>query len=279
MCLATSFLSYFSLELGLKSVQRSMVLLKEDVLVVLDSIYLKPGSKLTKSSAFFHNILYPFEAFEHRGRQGAQITYPEGPYAFFWFHPDGRSPPASLQEESLQCESKPRTTHYVNVTFALNPNGVTRLAYVFAGPNAKIGSSYFANGSDADVVQIIVHVDHFAHSISLASLTSSLKARMEKLGFGGHARVDTSSGSVLLGRNSGPLTVDRCDVKDDDRMRFTQALISSKNFAQMPLNTVFFKAYIPADRPGFSTIVFICLFLLFLIYSTRRKQIGANYYK
>jgi len=63
----------YSHDLGLKSVQRSMVLLDSNVLLVLDSVYLHEGSKLTRASAFFHNIMHPFYNYKHGTLNGKTV--------------------------------------------------------------------------------------------------------------------------------------------------------------------------------------------------------------
>ena len=57
-------------ELGLKSVQRSLVLLRPDVLVVIDTIQLHPGSGTKKVSAYFQNIMQKFVPYKRRTFHG-----------------------------------------------------------------------------------------------------------------------------------------------------------------------------------------------------------------
>ena len=64
------FLLFFRESLGLKSVERSMVLLKPDLLVVVDTVYFKSDSKVKKMSSYFQNVMQPFKAYKHRSYNG-----------------------------------------------------------------------------------------------------------------------------------------------------------------------------------------------------------------
>ena len=64
------FLLFFRESLGLKSVERSMVLLKPDLLVIVDTVYFKSDSKVKKMSSYFQNVMQPFKAYKHRSYNG-----------------------------------------------------------------------------------------------------------------------------------------------------------------------------------------------------------------
>ena len=216
----------------MKSVQRSLVLLHSEVLLLLDTIILEPDSKLTRASAYFHNILHSFHPYRHAGNQGAQVIYPEGPYAFFWMKADGKSPSAQLQNQVNEAESKSRTTNFVNVTFDLNLDKPTRIAFVFIGPNVRVSKVEFLKDTSSLYAHMQIGINDVKHDVTIASSTASVAQRMRLLGFGGYAMVQTDDTVTRLGISKPSNPISRCDVKDeDDVQKFVRTLITSANLS------------------------------------------------
>ncbi|XP_076801715.1 dermatan-sulfate epimerase-like protein [Clavelina lepadiformis] len=218
-------------ELGIESAQRSLFLLNSEALVLIDSVYLDPESDLLRASAYFHNIMHSFHPYRHLGLQGAQVIYPEGPYAFFWLRDDGISPTAQLyNQQANPSEYKDRTTSFVNVTYTLRGEGVTRMAYVFIGPNTKVQAVSFDKESNNDVACFKIVMNDIEYKITLASTSLPLDKRTKLLRFGGYATIQTGDTIRHMGLAAKPEPTNRCDVTDDVKaLRFVRSLISSSN--------------------------------------------------
>ena len=208
--------------------QRYLLLLHSEVLLVLDTVELEKGSKLQRSSAYFHNILHQFCPYVHNGLQGAQIVHSDGSYSFFWFQPNGNSPAAKYQSETLSTESTPRTTNFVNITFRLNGNKPTRIAYVFMGPNVNVANAKLIEKSDRDISCIQISINNNDYQMLFASLTAPVSQRMKHLGFGGYASVQISNSTFHLGLDSNLEVLNQWTVDDELTMQaFIRSLISS----------------------------------------------------
>ena len=241
--------------------QRSLLLLHPEVLLLVDTVILNPESKLSRASANFHNILHPFHPYRHAGFQGAQVIYPEGPYAFFWLQPDGKSPSALLQNKENQAESKPRKTNFVNVTFNLLKDQPSRIAFVFVGPNVRVPKVEFLKEPDnADVAtRMRVVVNEMEYKIILASTSAPLAQRIKALGFGGYAKVQTVDGSVSLGMDTAPGNLNRCDFKDNiDVQNFVRTLVTSTNLSLTE------KEIVEEDVPVISSTTYTILSVMLL---------------
>ncbi|XP_076810698.1 dermatan-sulfate epimerase-like protein [Clavelina lepadiformis] len=198
----------YSSELALESVQRSMVLLNPEVLIVVDSVYLSTRSHLRKASAFFHNIDSAFRQTQFQQLNGAEILHEDGSYRFVWQLCGGDSPKPTLHEEAIATEGPPRTTHYVNVTFPLKPGKLTRMAYVFFGPNSKVESIHCPKTGPDHIIKFSAKVNGIHYKLTSMPLNATLKTRNEFLGFGGYLRVENNNSTYYFGMG------DNCNLKD-----------------------------------------------------------------
>lgn len=64
---------FFRQSLGIASYFRGVLLLNPEVLIVVDSIKLRPGSKTTMASTTFHNMLHPFKPFKYQMYEGKLV--------------------------------------------------------------------------------------------------------------------------------------------------------------------------------------------------------------
>ena len=220
-------------ELGLQSVQRALLLLHPEVLLLLDTVILDPESKLDRASAYFHNILHSFRSYRHAGYQGAQVIYPEGPYALFWMKADGKSLSAQLQNQFNAPEARFRTTNFVNLTFSLNHEKPTRTAVVFIGPNVQVSRADFMKDTNTLFARMRIFINDVKHDITIASLTASVAQRAKNLGYGGYATVSSDNVMTHMGLDKIPKyqnLINRCDVKTDlDMKKFVGNLVSTSN--------------------------------------------------
>ena len=151
---------------------------------------------------------------------------------FFWFQPNGNSPAAKYQSETLSTESTPRTTNFVNITFGLNGNKPTRIAYVFMGPNVNVARAKFTEKPDQDISCIQISLNNKDYQVLFASLTTPVSKRVRHLGFGGYASVQTGKSTTFLGLESDLRVLNRWNVDDASTLQaFERSLISS---TQMP---------------------------------------------
>jgi len=269
-------------ELGLQSVQRALILLHPEVLMLLDTVILDPESQLKRASSYFHNILHSFRPYRHAGLQGAQVIYPEGPYALFWLKSDGKPPTVQLQNQYDAPEARFRTTNFVNLTFDLNHEKPTRIAVVFFGPNVKASRVEFLKETNNLFARLRLAINDVKYDVTIASLIASVSQRMKYLGYGGYATV--SANNILTQMGLEKLSKDqnlivRCDVKDDvDMTKFVRSLVSTAK-----LKTDFNKATteeisnLPSSDASFSpsylivSIVFLLAFAMFCLKVVRQR--------
>nr|CAB3240020.1 dermatan-sulfate epimerase-like protein [Phallusia mammillata] len=243
--------------LQLKSVQRSMVLLRPDLLLVLDSVYIYEGCRLTKASANFHNILHSFKEHQHGQFKGAKIIHPDGSYSFFAFQAGGKTPLVALQSESLTTEYKPRTTSFVNVTFELEQSGPTHVAYLFYGPQTTVTSCSFVQSKHSDVTAVSVDATGGKYLVSFASLISSLRSRMKAFGFGSYAIVSVKGGEPI--KFGAPEMRRKSFSRCDDSDVVISNLVSSRDLALRNVS--------PTPTSGY--LLVISCFVIFLLLALR----------
>ncbi|XP_002130087.2 dermatan-sulfate epimerase-like protein [Ciona intestinalis] len=215
-------------ELGLRSVQRSLLLLTSEVLLVLDTVVLYGDSQLKTASSLFHNILHSFHPYQHLDFNGAQVVYPEGAYAFFWLQQDGNSPTAKFVDHHYAADGK-QSTHYVNITYPLNTDHATRVAYIFVGPNTKVHSVWFHEKSTDEIAYLSIVINNTEYKISIASLLVRTARRNSLLGFGGYLTLSDGDHVTQFGFEDTKMKVDRCDAVDDEEKteKLVHKLISS----------------------------------------------------
>ena len=259
--------------MGLKSVQRSLLLLHPEVLLVLDTVILHPDSNINRASAYFHNILHPFHPYRHAGYQGAQVIYPEGPYAFFWFQPDGKSPSAQLRNQPNEARFKKGATNYVNVVFSLSKTEPTRIAYAFIGPNVRVSKVEFLRKSNNQISYLQIVINQVDYEVAISSSIASVRERMKQLGFGGFALVKSGADVTRLGIETSPSQLDRCDIEDHEAaQQLVRTLITS---AKLKIETPTEQAEEPNPEPesafGFIRVFFLLAFALFCLRVFRQR--------
>ncbi|XP_056155521.1 dermatan-sulfate epimerase-like protein [Lampris incognitus] len=183
--------SAYSPAMRLKSVYRALVLLNSQTLIVLDHVEKHVDSPLTSLSAFFHNLDIDFKyvPFKFMDRyNGALMDVWDAHYKMFWFDTQGRSPDTWIQEAEQAAEFKKRWTQYVNVTFPMT-GSVSRVAYVMHGPYVKVSNCRFMDSSK-NGVRLSLIINNTEKIVSVATNYKDIGARLNYLGFGGHAKVE-----------------------------------------------------------------------------------------
>ena len=126
----------YPVNLRLSSVYRSLLLLNENLLLVVDHITLnRSQNSVSAVSAFFNNNRKRFIPHRtNRGLNGVQMTSKDGAMmGAFWVSWTGDSPVANVTEINTERpDGKTNNVSNVNVTFDLNSER-TAIAYVFHG--------------------------------------------------------------------------------------------------------------------------------------------------
>ncbi|XP_046729948.1 dermatan-sulfate epimerase isoform X2 [Silurus meridionalis] len=179
----------YSPVLKIKNLQRNLVLLQPDLLLLLDHVHLDAESPAHSISAFFHNTDFPFQhSAEREGVHGAFVQHGQDEYTMLWRDDTGYSGEADTAYWTYPHGYPYNGSHYVNVTMSLRfPH--TRIAYLFLGPDVEV-LSFSLRG---DMERIDVHLTTRDHTFTIHILTSEnpskplfamvLKDRLEKVVF------------------------------------------------------------------------------------------------
>jgi len=203
--------------LGLKSVYRSLFLLRPGVLLVVDHIETGPDSPTRYVGAFFHNKDSPFDLQEdkHGEAFGSITLYGEKYLVLLGDSHRGQSIVHSQHTEN-RAESGLRKTHFLNITTKLKQKQ-TRLAYVFVAPGNKVSNPLV---QDHEIgVRVSLEINGHSYLASIATKYNSLQARRAFLGFDGFASAQVNTKCVMqFGLNErstrGVLKRDSCRVNN-----------------------------------------------------------------
>lgn len=158
----------YSSALKIKNLQRNLVLLQPDLLLLLDHVHLDAESPAHSISAFFHNTDFPFRrTAASDGVHGASVRHEQDEYTMLWRDDTGHSGEADTAYWTYPRGYPYNGSHYVNVTAPLRfPH--TRIAYVFFGPNVNV----LDFGLRGDSERIDVHLTTRDHTFTVHILTS-----------------------------------------------------------------------------------------------------------
>nr|XP_039248381.1 dermatan-sulfate epimerase-like protein [Styela clava] len=198
----------YSKSLQLSSVYRGILLLNPEVLIVVDSIKLDPGSGTKRASSLFHNMLHKFKEYHHLGYEGAQVHYPEGSYSMFSVKMNDRNINTTLHSGVRPIGLREGPTNFINVTYSLS-EGTTNVVHIFTGPNYNIKSASILPKSGPLGVMLSVSINNIEHVINISTAVkpktkkaSPIKDRKSITGFGGYAFVKIGSNEQHLGLDS-----------------------------------------------------------------------------
>lgn len=197
----------YSKSLQLSSVYRGVMLLNPEILIVVDSIKLMPGSKTKIGSSLFHNMLHKFKEYVHLGYQGAQVQYPEGEYSMFSLKVGDKDINTTLHSGVQPIGLREGPTNFINVTYSLTRE-VTNIIHIFSGPNYFVKSVTVSPKSGSRGIVLVLNINNTEY---IASISTTVKARSKKsspvkerkamTGFGGYASVRMGSEVYYLGLN------------------------------------------------------------------------------
>ena len=168
--------------LRLRSVYRNIVLVKSDLLVVIDDVHLMPDSQTMHVSAFFNNHERRFTVATHATswptRSGIEMAFDDGIYGITWTSAGGQSPAAAITVRNYISDRERLFTSNVNVTYALEGRH-TRLVHVMYGPSTEPTTFRLDRDSvfittEQDSYNITVQSDDTDVASPLCSVTSTL---------------------------------------------------------------------------------------------------------
>ncbi|XP_055472183.1 dermatan-sulfate epimerase isoform X1 [Psammomys obesus] len=150
--------------LKLKNIQRNLILLHPQLLLLVDQIHLGEDSPLETAASFFHNVDVPFEETVVDGVHGAFIRQRDGLYKMYWMDDTGYSEKATFASVTYPRGYPYNGTNYVNVTMHLR-SPITRAAYLFIGPSVDVQS--FSIHGDPQRLDVFVTTSKHAYATYL----------------------------------------------------------------------------------------------------------------
>ncbi|KAI5193858.1 Dermatan-Sulfate Epimerase [Manis pentadactyla] len=151
-------------QLHLKNVQRNLILLHPQLLLLVDQIHLGEESPLETAASFFHNVDVPFEETVVDGVHGAFIRQRDGLYKMYWMDDTGYSEKATFASVTYPRGYPYNGTNYVNVTMHLR-SPITRTAYLFIGPSVDVQS--FSIHGDSQQLDVFIATSEHAYATYL----------------------------------------------------------------------------------------------------------------
>lgn len=189
--------------LNLKNIQRNLILLHPQLLLLVDQIHLGEESPLETAASFFHNVDVPFEETVVDGVHGAFIRQRDGLYKMYWMDDTGYSEKATFASVTYPRGYPYNGTNYVNVTMHLR-SPVTRAAYLFIGPSVDVQS--FSIHGDSQRLDVFVATSEHAYATYLWT--------GETTGQSAFAQVIADRQKILFDRNSAIKSTTVPEVKD-----------------------------------------------------------------
>ncbi|KAM6279949.1 dermatan-sulfate epimerase isoform 1-T5 [Porphyrio hochstetteri] len=151
-------------KLKLRRLQRNLILLHPQLLLLVDQIHLEDDSPLEAATSFFHNVDVPFEETVVDDVHGAFIRHRDGIYKMYWMDDTGHSEKATIASRLYPHGYPYNGTNYVNVTTPLR-HPVTRAIYLFIGPSVDVQS--FTVRGDSPQLEVFVTTGEHAYAVYL----------------------------------------------------------------------------------------------------------------
>nr|XP_032832581.1 dermatan-sulfate epimerase-like [Petromyzon marinus] len=151
--------------LGLASVQRSALLLRPDLLLVVDHVRRRPGSRASRMRAFFNNVDAGFRPVAVGALNGAAVAAPAGgdgggvtaeACRMFWVDDAGVSARGKLSDSPFRSNHSFAGSYLASVVTPLR-GAVTRAAFVFLGPSLSLRSLKVIPRNDSVTVYVIAN--------------------------------------------------------------------------------------------------------------------------
>ncbi|XP_036749431.2 dermatan-sulfate epimerase isoform X3 [Manis pentadactyla] len=190
-------------QLHLKNVQRNLILLHPQLLLLVDQIHLGEESPLETAASFFHNVDVPFEETVVDGVHGAFIRQRDGLYKMYWMDDTGYSEKATFASVTYPRGYPYNGTNYVNVTMHLR-SPITRTAYLFIGPSVDVQS--FSIHGDSQQLDVFIATSEHAYATYLWTA--------EAMGQSAFAQVIADHQKILFDQSSAIKSTTVPEVED-----------------------------------------------------------------
>ncbi|KAM8809578.1 dermatan-sulfate epimerase-like [Eudromia elegans] len=190
-------------KLKLRKLQRNLVLLHPQLLLLVDQIHLDDDSPLEAATSFFHNVDVPFEETVVDEVHGAFIRHRDGIYKMYWMDDTGHSEKAIIASRTYPRGYPYNGTNYVNVTTLLR-HPLTRAIYLFIGPSVDVQS--FTVRGDSRQLDIFVTTSEHAYAVYLWTMEDGPRAAL--------AQVIADRQKIVFDRASAIRTSAVPEVKD-----------------------------------------------------------------
>ncbi|XP_066533308.1 dermatan-sulfate epimerase [Hoplias malabaricus] len=152
--------SAYSPQMKVRSVQRNLLLLRPELLLLVDHVHLWSDSPIRRVSTFFHNTDRPFHPTAAGNIHGAFVQNGPDVYKMLWLDDTGGSEKAVTGYYAYPHGNPYNGSNYVNVTMPLRfPH--TRVAYVFLGPGVDVQSFSLRGDSERIVITLMTSSQTF----------------------------------------------------------------------------------------------------------------------
>jgi hypothetical protein len=184
----------YSSKLGLKHVYRSLLLLSEDLLLVVDRIDLHKTSSLKFSNAYFHNLNAPFKILP--SGSSAVVLLDGEQFHVQWSWPvDLGNPLVSVNHYNQPRGNQFIRTNYLNISIPLSGT-FYQIVYLFSGPKANVKDLKIKESSYVGV-RVQVQTSDELFLVSVVTNYTNPKTRLKFIGTLGYAQVHLSGGKVV----------------------------------------------------------------------------------
>jgi hypothetical protein len=169
MFIAGDSVAAYTASLGLEHVYRSLLLLGDGLLVVVDHVVVKDNSRLTHLSAYFNNVMHRFLEAKHKATKlSGLVLSGNKQYEGFWASSEGQSPSMTEQSHKYARGDMPDSISNANVTFKLEGK-YTSVVYVFASPDTDVQQINFGALDNNLSISLKTNDKHFAIKLIFSS--------------------------------------------------------------------------------------------------------------
>ncbi|CAH1784677.1 unnamed protein product [Owenia fusiformis] len=139
--------------LKLSSVYRNLILVKPDLLFIMDHVEKRKGSKITHTSTFFNNYLNKFIGVCNLGIEcdSAIIDTGGDTFRIQWMAETSKGTESTIKTFPSNTASNHNRIHNLNVTFEL-PDDINRMAYIIHSSQVTINSMNIIESTGSYIV-------------------------------------------------------------------------------------------------------------------------------
>lgn len=189
----------YSRHLGLDSVQRAVLLINPEVLLVVDTIILKRISNLKRAHAFFHNNQFSFSLAPDQ--MSAVVDVDGQLHRVMWQASHNQTVHVKFDQATYPAEYGTRSTNFINASFLISKRSPHHIAWLFAAPGVDAHAPVFTATKEAGVA-VRVTIDGTDHVARVSTQPDNLRSRVDWIGSPAMVRVDIGSAQYHFGVGS-----------------------------------------------------------------------------